>query len=178
MSLIKNGAFAENVFASLADGQEAPLGTPVIVSLKRWQAEREALVGRNVALGVKLGADQSPDALGDDVHRLALIVLEFPKFRDGRGYSWARLLRQRLGFKGEIRATGEVLRDQWLFMCRCGIDAFEVKPGTRIEDFRAALDEQTVFYQPASDAVTNVLALRRDRRSPSARRRAFADAAQ
>ena len=83
-----------------------------------------------------------------------MIALEFPKFRDGRGYSWARLLRQRLGYKGEIRAVGDVLRDQWLFMSRCGIDAFDVKPGTRIEDFRAALAEQTVFYQPSSDRVT------------------------
>lgn len=178
MPLIKGQAFAENVFATLADDESVPLGKPIIVSLKRWQAERETLIGRNVALGVKLSADQAPDALGDDVHRLALIVLEFPKFRDGRGYSWARLLRQRLGFRGEIRAAGEVLRDQWLFMRRCGIDAFEVKPGTRIEDFRAALDEQTVFYQPASDQVNNVLALRHSRAVPSARRHAFADAAE
>ena len=178
MPLIKNGAFAENIFMALADDQEPPLGAPVVVSLKRWQIEGEALIGRNVALGVKLGADQSPDALGDDVHRLALIVLEFPKFRDGRGYSWARLLRQRLGFKGEIRAAGEVLRDQWLFKSRCGIDAFEVKPGTRIEDFRTALAEQTVFYQPASDAVSNVLDLRRNLSGQSARRHAFADAAE
>ncbi len=178
MPLIKDSAFVENIFITLADDQQVPLGAAIVVSLKRWQSEREALIGRNVALGVRLGVDQSPDALGDDVHRLALIVLEFPKFRDGRGYSWARLLRQRLGFKGEIRAVGDVLRDQWLFMIRCGIDAFEVKPATRLEDFRAALAEQTVFYQPASDSVTNVLALRHNRLAPSTRRRAFADAAE
>ena len=146
MPLIKDNAFVENIFTTLADDQEAPLGAAIVVSLKRWQSEREALIGRNVALGVRLGADQSPDALGDDVNRLALIVLEFPKFRDGRGYSWARLLRQRFGFKGEIRAVGDVLRDQWLFMGRCGIDAFEVKPGTRLEDFRAALAEQCKMF--------------------------------
>ena len=165
MPLIKGEAFVENVFTPLADDQEAPLGRPIIVSLKRWQAEREQLFGRNVALGVRLTSDQAPDLLGDDVHRLAVIALEFPKFRDGRGYSWARLLRQRLGYKGEIRAVGDVLRDQWLFMTRCGIDAFEVKPGTRLEDFRAALAEQTVFYQPSSDRVTNVLSLRHNRGS-------------
>ena len=80
-----------------------------------------------------------------------------------------------MGYKGEIRATGDVLRDQWLFMSRCGIDAFEVRPGTRIEDFRAALGEQTVFYQPAADRVRNVLELRhntlsRRSRSPAPRR--------
>lgn len=160
MPLIKGEAFVENVFTVLGDDQEAPLGRPIIVSLKRWRAEREQLTARNVALGIRLTSDQAPDALSDDIHRLAVIALEFPKFRDGRGYSWARMLRQRLGYKGEIRAVGDVLRDQWLFMSRCGIDAFEVKPGTRIEDFRAALAEQTVFYQPSSDSVTNVLALR------------------
>ena len=177
MSLIKGEAFVENVFTVLADGQDAPLGKPIIVSLKRWQAERDELTRRNVALGVRLTSDQAPDVLGDDIHRLAVIALEFPKFRDGRGYSWARMLRQRLGYKGEIRAVGDVLRDQWLFMRRCGIDAFEVKPGTRIEDFRAALGEQTVFYQPSSDRVTNVLSLRH-KHGPSTRGRAVAHAAE
>ena len=90
--------------------------------------------------------------MGADVHHFAVIELEFPKFKDGRGYSWARLLRQRLSYKGEIRAVGDVLRDQWLFMSRVGVDAFEVRPGTTIEDFRAALAEQTVFYQPPPTA--------------------------
>jgi uncharacterized protein (DUF934 family) len=177
MPLIKGEAFVENLFTVLADEQELPLGRPVIVSLKRWQTEREQLIARNVALGLRLTSDQAPDLLGEDVHRLAVIALEFPKFRDGRGYSWARMLRQRLGFKGEIRAVGDVLRDQWLFMQRCGIDAFEVKLGVRIEDFRAALAEQTVFYQPSSDRVTNVLELRHNR-SPSTRRHALANAAE
>ena len=177
MPLIKGEAFAENVFTTLGDDEAAPFGRPIVVSLKRWQAERAQLIGRNVALGVRLTSDQAPDALGEDVHRLALIALEFPKFRDGRGYSWARLLRQRLGFKGEIRAVGDVLRDQWLFMQRCGIDAFEVKPGTPIEDFCAAMGELTVFYQPASDQVTDVLALRH-KRTMSARRGSLATAAE
>ena len=177
MPLIKGEAFVENVFSNVADEQELPLGRPVIVSLKRWQAEREQLIARNVALGVRLTSDQAPDLLGEDVHRLAVIALEFPKFRDGRGYSWARLLRQRLGYKGEIRAIGDVLRDQWLFMSRCGIDAFEVKLGTRLEDFRVALAEQTVFYQPSSDRVTNVLELRHNR-TGSQRRHGMAHAAE
>jgi uncharacterized protein (DUF934 family) len=177
MSLIKGEAFVENVFTVLSDGEEASLGRAIIVSLKRWQAEREQLITRNVAIGVRLTSDQAPDLLGDDIHRLAVIALEFPKFKDGRGYSWARMLRQRLGYKGEIRAIGDVLRDQWLFMRRCGIDAFEVKPGTRIEDFRAALAEQTVFYQPSSDRVTNILALRHNR-AGSPRRHALAHAAE
>ena len=162
MPLIKHNAFVENTFAHVADDEALPDG-PIVVSLKRWQAERETLAARNAPLGVRLSSDQSPEALGADVSHFALIELEFPKFRDGRGYSWARILRQRLGFTGEVRAVGDVLRDQWLFMSRCGVDAFEVRPGTRLEDFRAALAEQTVFYQPASDRIRNVLDLRHTR---------------
>jgi uncharacterized protein (DUF934 family) len=162
MPLIKNNAFVENTFAHVADGEALPEGA-IVVSLKRWQAERETLAARNAPLGIRLASDQSPETLGADVSHFALIELEFPKFRDGRGYSYARVLRQRQNFTGEIRAVGDVLRDQWLFMSRCGIDAFEVRPGTRLEDFRAALAEQTVFYQPASDRIRNILDLRHTR---------------
>jgi uncharacterized protein (DUF934 family) len=167
MPLIKDNAFVENTFRRIADEETLPEGA-IVVSLKRFQAERDTLLARNTPLGVRLTADQSPEALGADIHHFALIELEFPKFKDGRGYSWARQLRQRLGYKGEIRATGDVLRDQWLFMSRVGIDAFEVRPGTRIEDFQAALAEQTVFYQPASDRVRSVLDLRHRRSAPFA----------
>jgi uncharacterized protein (DUF934 family) len=162
MPLIKNNTFVENTFAHVADDEPLPEGA-IVVSLKRWQAERDTLAARNAPLGVRLTSDQSPETLSADVNHFALIELEFPKFKDGRGYSWARLLRQRLGFHGEIRAVGDVLRDQWLFMSRCGVDAFEVRPGTRLEDFRAALAEQTVFYQAASDRIRNVLDLRHTR---------------
>jgi uncharacterized protein (DUF934 family) len=167
MPLIKDNAFVEDTFARVADDAALPEGA-IIVSLQRFQAERDALVARNTPLGVRLSSDQSPEPLGADVHHFALIELEFPKFKDGRGYSWARLLRQRLGYKGEIRATGDVLRDQWLFMSRVGIDSFEVRAGTRIEDFRAAMAEQTFFYQPASDGVRSVLDLRHSRPAPFA----------
>ena len=167
MPLIKDNAFVDNTYRHIADEEVLPEG-PVVVSLKRFQAERDMLVARNTPLGVRLTSDQSPELLGPDVHHFALIELEFPKFKDGRGYSWARQLRQRIGYKGELRAVGDVLRDQWLFMSRVGIDAFEVRPGTRIEDFHAAMAEQTVFYQPASDRVRSVLDLRHRRPAPVA----------
>ena len=167
MPLIKNAEFVENAFARVVDAEPLPEGA-IIVSLKRFQAERDALMTRNAPLGVRLTSDQSPEALGADVHHFAVIELEFPKFRDGRGYSWARLLRERMGYKGEIRAVGDVLRDQWLFMSRVGIDAFEVRPGTKIEDFKVAMAEQTVFYQPASDRVRSVLDIRHNRPTPAA----------
>ena len=159
MPLIKNAAFVENTYARVADDEALPDGA-IIVSLKRFQAERDALMTRNAPLGIRLTSDQSPEILGPDVHHFAVIELEFPKFKDGRGYSWARQLRTRAGYQGEIRAVGDVLRDQWLFMSRVGVDAFEVRPGTRIEDFRAALAEQTVFYQPATDRIKSVLDIR------------------
>jgi uncharacterized protein (DUF934 family) len=143
----------------VADGEALPDGA-VVVSLSRFLAERESLMQRNAPLGVRIASSETPDALGSDVHHFALIELEFPKFRDGRGYSSARVLRDRLGYKGEIRARGDVLRDQWLFMSRVGVDSFEVRPGTRLEDFRAALSEQTVFYQRASDSHASIFELR------------------
>ena len=159
MPLIKDGAFAENSFVRVADGESLPDG-PVVVSLSRFRAERDTLMQRNAPLGVRLASSESPDAIAADIHHFALVELEFPKFRDGRGYSYARLLRERFGFRGEVRAVGDVLRDQWLFMSRCGIDAFEVRPGTRLEDFRAALAEQTVFYQRSSDRHASIFELR------------------
>ena len=99
MPLIKDNAFVENTFARVADEETLPEGA-IVVSLKRFQAERDTLLARNTPLGIRLTADQSPDPLGADVSHFALIELEFPKFKDGRGYSWARQLRQRLGFNG------------------------------------------------------------------------------
>ena len=159
MPLIKNNAFVENSFVHVSDGENLPEGA-VVVSLKRFQAGRETLMTRNAPLGVRIASDQVPDGLGADIHHFALIELEFPKFRDGRGYSSARTLRDRMGYKGEIRARGDVLRDQWLFMKRVGVDAFEVRPGTRLEDFVAAKAEQTIFYQRSSDRHASVFELR------------------
>lgn len=159
MPLIKDGAFAENIFTSLEDGDPLPEG-PIIVTVSRFLAERAALLARRVPLGVRLASHEIPEALGADVHRLAVIALSFPKFRDGRGYSSARVLRDQLGYRGEVRAVGEVLRDQWLFMQRCGVDAFEVREGTQLQDFHAALGEQTVFYQRASDGIRSIFELR------------------
>ncbi len=162
MPLIRDCQFVENSFAHAGDGEALPDGA-VSVSLQRWQAERDSLMQRNGPLGLRLTSAQSPEMLAADIHHFAVIELEFPKFRDGRGYSSARLLRERMGYKGEVRAVGDVLRDQWLFMSRCGVDTFDVRPGTRLEDFRAALDEQTVFYQRSSDRHASVFELRNRR---------------
>jgi uncharacterized protein (DUF934 family) len=164
MPLIKNGTFYEDAFALVTDGEALPAGV-IIVSLSRFLAEREILLRHDAPVGVMIAANEVPDALGADVHRLAVVALSFPKFRDGRGYSSARVLRERLGYRGEVRAVGEVLRDQWLFMHRCGVDAFEVREGTQLEAFHAAMGEQTVFYQRASDQEMSIFDLRHLRAS-------------
>jgi uncharacterized protein (DUF934 family) len=83
--------------------------------------------------------------------RLAVVALVFPSFRDGRAYSQARLLRERYKYKGELRATGQVLRDQFVIMLRAGFDSFEVKKDADAEAFAATVKRYTVFYQPTGD---------------------------
>lgn len=133
-------------------GQEDALpGGEITLPLARWQAEQEQLRFYPHRVGVRLSPADDPAVLVADLSRLTLITVEFPSFTDGRAYSQARILRERYGFQGEIRALGEVLRDQLQFMSRCGIDAFELAAD---EDPQAALgffNEISVHYQPATD---------------------------
>ncbi len=165
MPLIRNGAIAADDWIALADEAPVPQGRPVIVSLARWQAERAALLGGGASLGVRLASYEPAAALADDVGLLALIAIAFPTFRDGRGFSLARLLRERYGFSGELRAVGNVFRDQFLFMHRCGFDAYEVADRTEAEAFSAALASFSVFYQRTGDGRTPARALRQLRRA-------------
>jgi uncharacterized protein (DUF934 family) len=132
---------------------DLPDGQPTILPAEVFQANRQALAGRNAALGVRLPNDREVAEIADDLHRLDAVVLEFPAFKDGRAYSQARLLRQRHGYTGEIRATGDVLQDQAIFLVRCGFDAFQVDDHTA-ERWQAALRRISVVYQPASDDST------------------------
>ncbi|MEX2296524.1 MAG: DUF934 domain-containing protein [Dongiaceae bacterium] len=152
MPLVKHGAFIENEWTAIGDEDALPGDGPITVSLARWQKERDALAGHNGRLGLRLPADADPASIRADLDRFELIVLDFPKFNVGRALSQARMIRQRFGFAGEIRATGHVIRDLLLFMARCGIDAFELAPERTIDDWRAAMREFSVWYQPAADA--------------------------
>jgi uncharacterized protein (DUF934 family) len=159
MPLITVEGFRADAFASLAD--DAPLRDgAVLVSLSRFQAERDALIARNAPLGVRLKSDESPQALGEDLHRLSLVALEFPKFRDGRGFSWARLLRTRLHFAGDIRAVGDFLTDQIAYQQRVGFNQWEVAEGFALDDLRRALTEITNVYQPSADGRKTIRELR------------------
>ncbi|GAB4392396.1 MAG: DUF934 domain-containing protein [Kiloniellaceae bacterium] len=163
MSLLKNGEIVADPWTALPEGA-APEGD-VIVSLEQWQADRETLRAHNGRLGLRLKSDQSPADLAGDLDRFDLIALEFPRFGDGRAYSYARLLRERYGFTGELRAVGNVLRDQLLFMLRCGFDAFEIDGKASGQDavaaWQDAVTEIAVFYQPTGDGRRTASALRR-----------------
>ncbi len=162
MPLIKNGEWAEDHFISVADDAPMPLnGT--IVSLPRFQAQRATLLARNSPLGVRLKSAESPEGLGEDVHRLAVIVLEFPVLRDGRAFSWARLLRTRMNYRGEIRAAGAFLYDQIAFALRVGFDAFEVPERFTLAQFNRARSEMSYVYQPSADRRITIRELRAGR---------------
>jgi uncharacterized protein (DUF934 family) len=165
MALIKDARIVADPWRGLADDEPAgvagdssdsratravPPVRPVIVSWKRFRAEREAWVARGQPLGLRVPPEVPADAIAAELPHVALVALEFPKFTDGRAFSTARLLRERHGFTGELRAVGEVLRDQLLFMARAGFDAFELDDATARGAPRA-LGEITVVYQPAAN---------------------------
>ncbi len=160
MPLLKNGKLIDDPWTHVADEVAVPTSGPVIVGLKRWREERDALIKRKDPVGVRLQSDYATSDVADDLDCLGVIALAFPVFRDGRGFTLARRLRERYGYKGEIRAIGNVLRDQYLFMQRCGFDALEVKEGETEKDWQKATGAISVFYQPAADGKETVSQLR------------------
>jgi uncharacterized protein (DUF934 family) len=126
-----------------------PIAPKLIVPLKTWLAERDALAGR--AQGVWLDSHEDPAELADDIEHLQLIALNFPTFKDGRGYSSAWLLRNRYGYAGELRAIGDVLRDQLFYMKRVGFNSFAVRADRDIDDALKALNDFSESYQGSTD---------------------------
>ena len=160
MPLIKQGDVTENHYTAVADDAPLPEAAPVLVSLARFQNEREALIARNAPLGLILKSSESPVVLGDDVHRFSLIAIEFPTFKDGRGFSYARRLRDQMGFDGELRAFGHLLPDQAQFLTRVGFDTVDVKEDANLQSWTRGFREFSVFYQTAADRFTPVFHLR------------------
>ena len=122
----------------------------VIVPLAVWESQRAALAGR-ADLGVWIGADERPETLKGELDRFAVVAVDFPKFTDGRGYSIAYNLRKRLGYTGELRAIGDVLRDQLFSMHRVGFDAFATRPDRSIDDALKGLTDFSETYQASVD---------------------------
>jgi uncharacterized protein (DUF934 family) len=150
---LQDGQFVEveNGFLAVADEAPIPRQSAVILSLARFQSEGAALLDDGRVVGVRIEPAERVEDLAYDLPRLALIAPAFPKFRDGRAYSTAALLRERFGFKGEIRAVGDVLREQAYEMVRCGFDAFEPIDGSTPEDWAKAARIFRHVYQAAAD---------------------------
>jgi uncharacterized protein (DUF934 family) len=136
--------------AATPESLALPAG-PVLLPLAVWLARRDELADSAREVGAWLDNNEDPAALADDFARLPIIGVNFPKFTDGRGYSIARLLRERHHYQGEIRAIGDVLQDQLFFMLRCGFDAFALRPDKDIEQALAGLRVFSETYQAAVD---------------------------
>ena len=142
--------WAEDPFTTVDDDQSLPRGE-VIVSLARFQREGRDLLASGRGLGVRLDSDDAPEALILDLPRLAVVALTFPKYRDGRAYSAARVLRERLGFRGELRAVGDVLLEMGHLLARCGFDAVEPADNTTPEQWTRVAHRYRHVYQRAAD---------------------------
>ncbi len=156
MMMIKNKAIVSDDWVVLRlNENETPetvavAAGKIIVPLKVWQAQRDQLQGR-AELGVWLNSDERSEALQGDVEKFAVIAVNFPKFSDGRGFSIAYNLRMRLGYSGELRAIGDVLRDQLFYMQRVGFDAFAPRPDRDIHEALKGLSDFSETYQIAVD---------------------------
>lgn len=153
--IIHNGAVVGDDWQVLRPGvtetleQVAVPEGAIIVPLRLWQARREELTDR-AALGVWLSASEGPELIVQDLAQFRVVAIDFPKFTDGRGYSTATLLRARYGWRGELRAIGDILRDQLFFLRRCGFDTFELRHD---QDPYAALGSWAPFAEPYQGAI-------------------------
>ncbi len=151
MLLVEGGRIVEDRYTHIADDALVPARVPVIVSAKRFLAEADTLIRRDGSLGVAWPNDRRVTELAPWLGHLALVALHFPKFRDGRSYSQARLLREQYGFRGTLRATGDVLRDQFHFLARAGFDSFAVRKPADAQVFAEVLARYSVYYQGGAD---------------------------
>ena len=157
MPLVRHGKIANDAFVHIADDAPLPGGGAILISAARFLEDPEGFCRRVGRTGVIWPNSRDVDDLVPWLDRLAVVALVFPSFRDGRAYSQARLLRERYGYRGELRATGQVLRDQFVFMLRAGFDSFEVKKESDAVAFAATANRYSVFYQPTGDGRVTAL---------------------
>jgi uncharacterized protein (DUF934 family) len=166
MSLIKNGAVAADPYVTVSDDAALPDGAPVIVTAARLMTNPAEILARKTPVGVIWPNNKNVADLAPLIDRLAVVALVFPTFKDGRAYSQARQLRERYGFHGELRATGQVLRDQFVFLIRAGFDALEVTKAGDAEAFAQAMARYTVFYQPTGAGKATAARVRAEQKAP------------
>jgi uncharacterized protein (DUF934 family) len=151
MPLVKGGEIVADRFVRIADDAPIPANGAALIPAERFLSHAAELTLRQAETGVIWPNNRDIEELAPYLDKLAVVALVFPKFQDGRAYSQARILRERLRFRGELRATGQVLRDQFVFMLRAGFDSFEVKKEADAKVFGAVTKRYSVFYQPTGD---------------------------
>lgn len=151
MPLVKGGRIVTDNFTRVEDGAPLPNEGAVLVPAGRFLADVQELTQRNAPVGVVWPNDRNIAELAPYLDKIALVALVFPTFKDGRAYSQARLLRERYGYRGELRATGQVLRDQFVFLLRAGFDALDVVKESDALAFEEAARRYSVFFQPTGD---------------------------
>ena len=144
-----------------------PDQTMLIVPTALWRSRREDLLDRTGGTGVWLDSSEEPGSIAEDLPLFAVVAVNFPQFTDGRGYSMARLLRERYGYRGELRAIGDVLRDQLLYLSRCGFDAFALRADQDPNGALSAFEDFSDNYQ----GTVGCLPLFRQRREEAAPKR-------
>jgi uncharacterized protein (DUF934 family) len=165
MEIIRDRRIVQDHWQHVLDDEsrasaQAPRDGDIVVSLRHWKERKRELVNRPGGVGVRLGVADAVDEIADDLDHIDLVVLEFPAFTEGRGYSQARLLRDACAYAGEIRAVGDVSRDRLAFMERCGINAYELREDCDPKDALNGFAEVSDVYQPASDAAPSIPAQR------------------
>ncbi len=149
--LIQNRQLSEDTWQVATDPTQAPAGANLLISLADWLAQPQAWLDHAGRAGVALQPTDDPVGLQPWLAQLALITVNFPAFTDGRGYSIARLLRERHGYAGQLRAVGDVFKDQLFYLSRVGFDAFLLREGEDAQDAISALDTFTEAYQVSVD---------------------------
>jgi len=164
-TIVHAGELVEDSWTLIEDGRTAieAGGGKIIVTLARWQAERESLLATHAAVGVLVPNTADIEATHADIADRPLIALQFPTFADGRALSQAVVLRKRLGYRGELRAVGDVIRDLVFWLGRCGFDSIVPRKDQSPKACQEALRELTVAYQAAADEHTPVWMRRRTR---------------
>lgn len=149
--LIKDRGIIDDQWVTLLNPEEQLCSTEdsanIIVELAYWLSNKALLISRSGKIGILITGANEPEEFKDDLEQISLVAIDFPKFGDGRGYSIARLLRERYKFQQEIRAVGDVLRDQLRFMERCGFNAYALRADRDMEEALQSFTCLTIDYQ-------------------------------
>ncbi len=159
--IIRGDAIVTDDWQLLPDDTQPEADTQIIVSLEYWRKAREVLLSEAAEVGVQIPNDVDADEVWLEIEDRPLIALNWPTYGDGRAHSQAQVLRLRLGFKGELRAIGDIGRDLVFHLRRCGFDVIVPREGEDMEDCLGALKDFSTAYQPATDDIEPVFVRRR-----------------